>query len=406
MKDSQAVELTVVNNIAQSSDSAVLTRRHNTGPMAVHLDVDDFQHEAAAWLHANSHLAPRDYGAICPPDLIEAGIAWQHTIRDAGYVGIHWPVEFGGRGLSIEHNAAWLLECARAGVPPVLNMVGLVLTGGALLRYGTPEQQQQHLRATLNADHVWCQLFSEPGSGSDLASLSTRAELDGDRFIVNGQKVWCSGGRYSSWGILMARTKSLDEASKHDGISFFLCPMDLPGIDIRPLKQMTGESEFDEVFFSDVELPVDNLLGPLHGGWGVGMAVLTSERGHIGTAVISLERRLDQMIRLSEGRAVNAANRQALTKLIATGSAYKAMAQRQGPVASTAASLMKLGITQMTFDAAMLRGDLAGAAGLLEGPDASGMLAAPGGRIAGGTSQVQRNIIGERLLGLPREPKP
>jgi alkylation response protein AidB-like acyl-CoA dehydrogenase len=279
-----------------------------------------------------------------------------------------------------------------------------VLAGGAILRYGTPDQQQRHLRASLDADHVWCQLFSEPGSGSDLGSLSTRAERDGDRYIVNGQKVWCSGGRYSNWGILMARTDP--DARNHAGISFFLCPMDLPGIEIRPLRQMTGESEFDEVFFTDVELPTDHLLGPEHGGWGVGMAVLTSERGHIGTAVISLERRLDQMMRLSEGRDLDASSRQDLMRLMTTGNAYKAMAQRQGPVASTAASLMKLGITQMTFDAAMLRGDLAGAEGMLDGPDASGMLAAPGGRIAGGTSEVQRNIIGERLLGLPREPKP
>ncbi len=269
-------------------------------------DVADFQREVAGWLAEQATTAPRDYGAICPPDLIDQGIAWQRTIRDAGYAGIHWPTEFGGRGLSVEHNRAWLLECARAGVPPVLNMVGLVLAGGAILRYGTPEQQRAHLRATLDAEHVWCQLFSEPGSGSDLGSLSTRAERDGDRYIVNGQKVWCSGGRYSNWGILMARTDP--DARKHDGISFFLCPMDLPGIEIRPLKQMTGESEFDEVFFTDVELPADHLLGPEHGGWGVGMAVLTSERGHIGTAVVSLERRLDQMLRLSHGRDLDASS--------------------------------------------------------------------------------------------------
>jgi alkylation response protein AidB-like acyl-CoA dehydrogenase len=296
-----------------------------------------------------------------------------------------------------------MLEAAIAGVPPVLNMVGLVLAGGAILRYGAPEQQTAHLRATLAAEQVWCQLFSEPGAGSDLGGLSTKAERDGDRFIVNGQKVWCSGGRYSDWGILMARTDP--EAKKHDGISFFLCPMDLPGIEVRPLKQMTGESEFDEVFFTDVELPAEHLLGPLHGGWGVGMAVLTSERGHIGTSVIGLERRLESMARLAEGRDLGPTERQRLTRLLSTGSAYKAMAQRQGPIASTAASLMKLGITEMMFDTSMLRGDLAGAQALLDGPDAFGMLSAPGGRIAGGTSQVQRNIIGERLLGLPREPK-
>lgn len=370
------------------------------------ISVEDFQDEARTWLADNAADAPRDYGAICPPDLIEAGIAWQRHLRDAGFAGIHWPTEFGGRGLSPEHNGIWMLECAKAGVPPVLNMVGLVLTGGALLRYGTDEQKERHLRATLDADHVWCQLFSEPGAGSDLGSLSTRAERDGDRFVVNGQKVWCSGGRYSSHGILMARTRSLEEAKKHDGISFFVIPMDLPGIEIRPLKQMTGEAEFDEVFFTDVEIPAGTLLGPLHGGWGVGMDVLTSERGHIGTSVISLERRLEATTGLAEGRELSTLERQELAELLARGNAYKALAQRQGAVASTAASLMKLGITEMMFEMAMLRGALAGSDGVVAGPDASGMLAAPGGRIAGGTSQVQRNIIGERLLGLPREPKP
>jgi alkylation response protein AidB-like acyl-CoA dehydrogenase len=375
------------------------------------IGVEEFQRDAAEWLASNVHHAPRDYGAICPPDLVEEGLEWQRRLTDAGWAGIHWPVEHGGRGLTPDHNAAWLLECARAGVPAVFNMVGFVLSGGAVMRYGTPEQQARHLRATLTTDQVWCQLFSEPGAGSDLGSLSTRADLDGDRYIVNGQKVWCSGGRYSNWGILMARTRPVDAtgadgAPKHEGISFFLCPMDLPGIEVRPLRQMTGESEFDEVFFTDVELPADHLLGPEHGGWGVGMAVLTSERGHIGTSVIGLERRLDQMARLAEGRTLTSIERDALARSMSRGMAFTAMAQRQGPIASTAASLMKLGITEMMFDVAMLRGDLAGAAAMLDGADAAGMLAAPGGRIAGGTSQVQRNIIGERLLGLPREPKP
>ena len=369
--------------------------------------IDDFAAAARDWLGEHRTEAPPDYGAICPPELIDAGVAWQRLLYDAGYAGIHWPVEHGGRGLTPEHQAAWLIECAVAGVPPVLNMVGLVLAGGALLRYGTPEQQAQHLRATLAAEHVWCQLFSEPGAGSDLGSLSTRADRDGDRFIVNGQKVWCSGGRVSNWGILMARTDP--DAAKHDGISFFLCPMDLPGIDVRPLKQMTGGAEFDEVFFTDVELPADRLLGPLHGGWGVGMSVLTNERGHIGTAVISLERRLEQFSRLGAERRLGTAARQRLAALMATGTAYKSLAQRQrdqgGAIATTGGSLLKLGITEMMFEVAALRADSAGAAALLDGPDALGLLAAPGGRIAGGTSQVQRNIIGERLLGLPREPR-
>ncbi len=368
------------------------------------VDVDDFRESVRAWIADNTTTAPRDYGAICPPNLIGAGIEWQQRIFAAGFAGIHWPVEHGGRGLSAQHQAVWMYECALAGVPPVLNMVGLVLAGGSILKFGTDEQRQQHLLPTLRGERVWCQLFSEPGAGSDLGGLSTRADRDGDRFIINGQKVWCSGGRYSDWGILMARTNP--DAKKHEGISFFLLPMDLPGVEIRALKQITGEAEFDEVFFTDVELPAEQLLGPLHGGWGVGMAVLTSERGHIGASVIGLERRLESMARLAEGRELNPIQRQALAALLSRGNAFKAMGQRQGPVASTAASLMKLGITEMTFDAAMLRGDLVGASAMLEGPHAHGMLAAPGGRIAGGTSQVQRNIIGERLLGLPREPKP
>ena len=366
------------------------------------ITVDEFGAQAKQWLAENKHLAPRDYGAICPPDMVQAGLSWQRHLFAHGKAGIHWPVEVGGQGLTAAHQGQWLYECALAGVPGVFNMVGLVLAGGSIQKFGTPEQQSMHLNATLRADHVWCQLFSEPGAGSDLGSLSTKAERDGDRFIINGQKVWCSGGRYSNWGILMARTNQ--DAPKHEGISFFLLDMSLPGIDIRPLKQMTGESEFDEVFFTDVEMPTEALLGPLHGGWGVGMAVLTSERGHIGTSVISLERRLDSISRLAEGRQLSATEKQKLAKLLSQGMAYKAMAQRQGPVASTAASLMKLGITEMMFETSMLRADISGMDSLLDGPDAFGVLSAPGGRIAGGTSQVQRNIIGERLLGLPREP--
>ena len=329
------------------------------------IQVEEFAAKAAAWLAENKPSAPRDYGAICPPDLVDSGLAWQRHLYASGWAGIHWPTEFGGQGLTAAHQAQWLYECALAGVPGVFNMVGLVLAGGAIQKFGTPEQQERHLDATLRADHVWCQLFSEPGAGSDLGSLSTRAVRDGDRYIVNGQKVWCSGGRYSNWGILMARTDI--DAPKHKGISFFLMDMSLPGIEIRPLKQMTGEAEFDEVFFTDVELPADALLGPLHGGWGVGMAVLTSERGHIGTSVISLERRLESISRLAEGRELSASDKQELTKLLSKGMAYKAMAQRQGPVASTAASLMKLGITEMMFDTAMLRADIAGVEATLGG---------------------------------------
>lgn len=368
--------------------------------------VEDFAARARTWL-AEQTDTPPDWGAICPPERVPEGQAWQRRLYDAGFAGIHWPTEFGGQGLTPEHQAEWLLECALAGVPSVLNMVGLVLAGGAIQMFGTPEQQHEHLGPTVRGERVWCQLFSEPGAGSDLGGLSTKAVRDGDRFIINGQKVWCSGGRASSWGILMARTDP--DAPKHQGISFFLCPMDLPGIEVRPLKQMTGEAEFDEVFFTDVELPAEHLLGPLNGGWNVGMTVLTNERGHIGTAVIGLEKRLDALLALGRDAELDGPTRQRLIRLISKATAYKALAQRQrdqgGAVASTASSLLKLGITELMFQVAVLRADLAGPDATLSGPAAQGLLAAPGGRIAGGTSQVQRNIIGERLLGLPREPK-
>jgi alkylation response protein AidB-like acyl-CoA dehydrogenase len=366
-------------------------------------DLDRFQSDARAWIAANKHHAPRDYGAITPPDLVDAAIAWQKLLFAEGWAGIHWPVEHGGRGLTPEHNAVWIEECARASVPAFINMVGIVLAGTVIQKFGTDEQKRAHLRATLAAEQVWCQLFSEPGAGSDLGSLSTRAERDGDRWVVNGQKVWTSGGRYSDWGILMARTDP--DAPKHKGISFFLMDMTLPGIDVRPLRQMTGEAEFDEVFFTDVEMPIDALIGPENEGWMVGMATLTSERGHIGAAIVGLERRLEQIAALGQGE-LGPVERDRLARLLSGGNAYRALALRQGPVASTAGSIMKLGITELMFNVSMLRGDLAGADAMLDGSDAAGMLAAPGGRIAGGTSQVQRNIIGERLLGLPREPSP
>lgn len=367
------------------------------------MDVEELREQAHTWLAANAEHGPRDYGAILPPELVDQGVAWQRRLVDAGWAGIHWPTEWGGKGLTPQHNAVWIEECARAGVPPFINMVGIVLAGQAIMRFGTEQQQAAHLRQTLAADQVWCQLFSEPGAGSDLASLSTSAERDGDSYIVNGQKVWCSGGRYSDWGILMARTDR--SAPKHRGISFFLFDMRLPGVDIRPLRQITGGSEFDEVFFTDVQVPADCLLGPLNGGWDVGMAVLTNERGHIGAAVIGLERRLAAISAMGETKPLDTIERQRLIGLLGRGRSFAAMGSRQGPSASTAASLMKLGISELMFDAAMERVSLAGASALLGGPEVDGMLAAPAGRIAGGTSQVQRTIIGERLLGLPREPK-
>ncbi|HEY2814801.1 MAG TPA: acyl-CoA dehydrogenase family protein [Acidimicrobiales bacterium] len=364
------------------------------------IEVEAFGAEAAAWLRANKPDAPRDYGAILPPDLRDEGMAWQRRLFDAGFAGIHWPEEYGGRGLTAEHTGAWVEQCALAGVPPFINMVGVVLAGGSLLLFGTDAQKQEHLRPIISGERVWCQLFSEPGAGSDLASLTTRAERDGDEYVISGQKVWCSNGRISDWGICMART---DASTKpHRGISFFLVDMHLPGIEVRPLRQITGGSEFDEVFLDGVRVPDDCLLGNENEGWNVGMATLTNERGHIGASAISLQRRLDAMARMGSG-PLDAVERDELAALVSRGRSYLALAQRQGPVASVAGSLMKLGVTELLFDAAMLRASLGGAGAMLEGDAAAGVVGAPGGRIAGGTTQVQKNIIGERILGLPKQ---
>ena len=375
------------------------------------IDVRAFRDEAARWLREQGPTAPPDWGAIMPPERRDQGMEWQQRLHAAGFAGIHWPEAVGGRGLTVEHQQAWLEMCADAGVPPFLNMVGLVLAGGAIQLFGTDEQQQAHLPPTVRGDRVWCQLFSEPGAGSDLASLSTRAERDGEEWVVNGQKVWCSGGRASDWGILLARTEPMtgpEAVPKHAGISFFLIDMHSDGVEARPLRQMTGDAEFDEVFLTDVRLPADALLGDRGQGWHIAMATLTNERGHIGSLGRSLARRLEAMVTLTSARdtPVGAVGLDRLTDLVVTGRAYLAMTQRQGPTASVGSSLGKLGMTGYLFDIAELRTDLAGAHGMLRGPETDPLLAAPGGWFGGGTSQVQRNIIGERILGLPREPKP
>jgi alkylation response protein AidB-like acyl-CoA dehydrogenase len=368
-------------------------------------DLDAFADRARAWLAEHRHEAPPNYGAIVPPELVGQAKGWQGLLHGAGFAGIHWPAEHGGRGLSVQHTAAWTSACAEVDVPEFLNMVGHVLTAGSLLAYGTRAQLAEHLPGLADGTRVWCQLFSEPGAGSDLASLSTASVRDGDSWVLQGQKVWCSNGRVADWGICLARTRSVAEAPKHKGISFFLVPMAAAGVEVRPLRQMTGGSEFDEVFLDEVRVPADALLGPEHEGWSVAMATLTNERGHIGSMNRTIQK---QVSRMAAGLAAaeEPIARQRVAELTTRGRALVALGSRQGPVASVASSLAKLGVTELLFDAAVLRNDLAGPHGMLAGPAVDGVLSAPGGRIAGGTTQVQKNIIGERLLGLPKEPSP
>lgn len=341
------------------------------------------------------------YGAILPPVFHQDAMRWQRYCYESGWAGVHWSTDHGGMGLSKDHNVVWHEECAKAEIAPYLNLQGLVLAGEAIMRCGTPEQKKAFLRPTLKNEILWCQLFSEPGAGSDLAGLQSSAILDGDYFVLNGQKVWSSNAQFAQFGILMARTDF--QASKHKGISFFLLDMNLPGIEVRPLKQMTGDHEFCEVFFDDVLMPKNALLGDLHGGWSVAMTVLEDERSGAGSAdVISLSRRLQSMT--NNAKDTDSLTRQSLTSLLSRGRSLQSLLEERGsdPMMAPIAKLLN---TEIGYDEAQIESRIRGPLSMLDGDATDRLLYSPGMRIAGGSSEIQRNIIGERILGLPREPQ-
>jgi alkylation response protein AidB-like acyl-CoA dehydrogenase len=291
------------------------------------------------------------------------------------------------------------------------------MVGPTIIAHGTDAQKERFLRPMLAGEHIWCQLFSEPGAGSDLAGLATRAERDGDEFAVNGQKVWTSGAHFSDWGILLARTDW--DAPKHRGISYFLVDMRTPGIDIRPLRQITGFAHFNEVFLTDVRIPADNLLGPLNGGWGVTQTTLMNERQMIGSGGTGIGFKAMLALARECGVTDDPIARQELARcytrfeiLSWLGQRAKARAMR-GELPGPEASVMKLAISQrMAADGDMVLA-FEGAAGMLHREDAIDagqwqqvFLNQWSVRIGGGTEQIQRNVLGERVLGLPGEPRP
>jgi alkylation response protein AidB-like acyl-CoA dehydrogenase len=363
------------------------------------LGVEEFRAAAAAWLAEAAGDAPSDYGAIVPEAELATAVAWQRRLADAGLAGLHWPVKWGGQGLTSAHTAAWLEECARVEVPPFLNMVGLVLTAEALLAYGTDEQKATHLPPLRTGDRVWCQLFSEPDAGSDLAHLRTRAQRSGEGWVLQGEKIWTSNGHVADWGICLARTDP--EAPAHAGISCFLVDMGAPGIEIRPVRQMTGASEFDQVVFDEVQLPPEALLGGQGAGWSVAMSTLTHERNHIGALAIRLGLRLDRLV---AELPANEVLRDRAVSLWVRGRAVMALGSQTGRLGPAAASLMKLGVAELSVAAADLAADAAGGAAMIQGRSAAELVAAPGAGIAGGSTQIQKTIVGERILRLPREP--
>jgi len=361
-------------------------------------DVESFRAEAVTFLaeaQAAGTACPA-YGAILPPALHDRARAWQGHMASAGFAGLHWPVEHGGRGLSRAHTGVWMEECARAQVSPYLNLQGLVLAGEAILRSGTDEQRRRFLPPTLTGELLWCQLFSEPGAGSDLTSLTTSAVADGEGYVVEGTKVWSSNAQFAEYGILLARTDPTPRG--HRGISFFLLDMAAPGVDVRPIRQMTGDAEFCEVFLDRVQVPGAARLGPENEGWRVATEVLLDERGSGSAGLVSLERRLDHLRSLA---GEDPARRDAVLRLYERGQALRMLLMRGGTGGPAAASSAKLARTELEFDIELALASVRGADALLGGPAADRFLYAPGMRIAGGTSEIQRNIIGERVLGLP-----
>ena len=371
-------------------------------------DDDAFREELRSWLATH---APPTMRVPTTPEEAETLRDWQRTLHAGGWVGIDWPVEYGGRGASPAQVAIYNEELARAHAPDLLGGVGLTLLGPTLMVFGTEEQRARWMPRILNADDIWCQLFSEPGAGSDLAGLSTRAEKHGDVYVVNGQKVWSTFAQFTDWGIALVRTDP--DAPKSKGISMLAIPMTADGVDVRPLRQMTGDSEFNEVFLDEVEVPVENVIGPENEGWRVANTVLANERGggFIWRQQVRQEEAVDLLWKTCAGAGLfdDPLVRQRLAAAWIEAEIFRLHNARtlarlaRGEELGAESSLVKLFWSEASkrlYDTAC---DLLGPEALLASSDwERAFLYSRANTIMGGTSQIQRNIIGERILGLPR----
>jgi alkylation response protein AidB-like acyl-CoA dehydrogenase len=391
-------------------------------------ELSAFRAEARAWLEANAprrgegtdHYRFYAAGDSSPAD-DEAHVhhckAWQRKLYDGGWAGITWPKEYGGRGGTPEQQRVFNQEQANYDVSTGVFAVGIGMVGPTLIAHGTEAQKQRFLEPLLRGDEVWCQLFSEPGAGSDLAGLTTRAVRDGDEFVANGQKVWNSGAQYSDWGILLARTDW--DVPKHRGITYFLVDMRTPGIEVRPLRQITGASHFNETFLTDVRIPSANVVGEVNGGWAVAQTTLMNERTLIGGSGMGVGFRDFLQLARKHGRTEEPEMRQRLADAYIRFEILKLLgmraqaATRAGRQPGPESSVMKLMISQHVARNGDLSLAIEGAGGMLAGRAAvdgglwqQQFLGQWGVRIGGGTEQIQRNVIGERVLGLPGEPRP
>jgi alkylation response protein AidB-like acyl-CoA dehydrogenase len=385
---------------------------------------EEFRVEVASWLadHLKGEFeivkgrgGPGDEHA-----LFEERHAWERLLGRAGWIGVGWPKSVGGRELSLTQQMIFHEEYARAGGPGRVGHIGEGLLGPTLIHFGNDEQKSRFLPKILSGDEVWCQGYSEPNAGSDLANVQTRAELDGDEWVLNGQKVWTSGAEWSDWCFVVCRTDP-DAATKHRGISYILCPMDQPGVEVRPILQMTGDSEFSETFFNDARTAKGNVVGPVNGGWGVAMGTLAFERGAstLGQQM-NFQNELDEIIEIAKrnGKNEDPLIRQRIAHAwmglrIQRYHALRTLAGAdEGAEPPPAATISKLFWANWHRDLGKLAMDVMGAeAELASGApyDLNGLqrmfLFTRSDTIYAGSNQIQRNIISERVLGMPREPR-
>jgi alkylation response protein AidB-like acyl-CoA dehydrogenase len=338
----------------------------------------------------------------------------------AGFVGIHWPVEWGGRGGTQIKNVIYNQEEAKYDVLSGIFGIGIGLAQPTICTWGTAEQRERFVKPAMRADEVWCQLFSEPGGGSDLAALRTRAEQDGDEWVINGQKIWNSGAHYSDFGILVARSNP--DVAKHAGLTFFILDMKTPGIEIRPIRQVSGSSHFNEVFFTNVRIPDTRRVGPVGAGWKVALTTLMNERHGMrdapGPDVTELFR-LAQEVELEDGLAIdNPAVQEKLAEFYVRSQGLKytkfrgMTALSRGQTPGPESSIIKVVAANKLQDILSYGLDMIGMAGPTMGEQMpvagifeEALLYSPALRLAGGTDEIMKNIIAERVLGLPQDPR-
>jgi alkylation response protein AidB-like acyl-CoA dehydrogenase len=377
-----------------------------------------FRREVRDWLEANAGRepgsAPVDGGAWAT--VTDAARAWQARLVEGGWAAVEWPAEYGGRDGTARQQSIVDEELAKAGLRPRARSIGIAMVAPTIMVHGTDEQKRRFVPATLRGDLRWCQLYSEPGAGSDLAGLGTRAVRDGDEWTVNGQKVWTTQAKEADFAILLARTNP--DVPKHRGITYFLIDMHQPGVDVRPLRQITGDAHFNEVFLTDARVAHDNLLGDENNGWAVAMTTLAYERVLMGGSVSTGRPGIDTLIELARqhGRDGDPVIRQGIAAAY-TGTellrflSLRMQSARKGQQAP-APSLLKLfnahhqkRLNELALTIEGPYGTLSGANGPETGSWQYNFLSAVQLRIAGGSDEIQRNVIGERILGLPAEPR-